>query len=334
MANTWGNAYANLDRPTQAIEKFRLSMSLSPRRSPTWWKAWSNVVSSVASIQGEEAGWREARAFLDARTRASNGEQPELRLLNNAAGTTWDIPLLLTANLADASRNGGAGACVQLLGPSIADDYGLMHDWARAQRYMAASDPDDAETKAEVLLLQAYVALDRGDGAAATTPMEAFWTAFKADPTLKSVFVDNQCLLGRAYGLAGHLGQAEALFKQAGSWARCYAFHGEALERAGDLSGAQRVWVQGLAMSPDLPFDYLVRGVSETSQGELKAAESDLATAHAKAPHFADPLKAWGDLKAREGRWKEALAKYDEALNYAPAWSDVHHARAAAAAAA
>jgi hypothetical protein len=40
-----------------------------------------------------------------------------------------------------------------------------------------------------------------------------------------------------------------------------------------------------------------------------------------QAPHWADPLKAWGDV----------LAKYDEALKYAPNWKQLKEAREAAA---
>ena len=36
-------------------------------------------------------------------------------------------------------------------------------------------------------------------------------------------------------------------------------------------------------------------------------------------------------MLAREGRWREALAKYDEALKSAPAWAALHQARDAAA---
>jgi predicted RNA polymerase sigma factor len=42
--------------------------------------------------------------------------------------------------------------------------------------------------------------------------------------------------------------------------------------------------------------------------------------ANQRGPHWADPLKAWGDLLAKQGRTKEAPAKYDEALKYAPNW--------------
>ena len=46
---------------------------------------------------------------------------------------------------------------------------------------------------------------------------------------------------------------------------------------------------------------------------------------------LADPLKGWGDALAREGRWSEAVAKYDEALKNAPAWTALRQARATAA---
>ena len=56
-----------------------------------------------------------------------------------------------------------------------------------------------------------------------------------------------------------------------------------------------------------------------------------LQAANQRGPHWADPLKAWGDVLAREGRWKEALGRYDQALKYAPAWAELRQARDAAA---
>ena len=56
-----------------------------------------------------------------------------------------------------------------------------------------------------------------------------------------------------------------------------------------------------------------------------------LALANARGPHWADPLKAWGDVLARQGHWPEALAKYDAALKYAPAWKALQAARGLAA---
>jgi tetratricopeptide (TPR) repeat protein len=131
-----------------------------------------------------------------------------------------------------------------------------------------------------------------------------------------------------AYGLAGRVPEAEAVFNRMGpTWSRCWAYRGDVLEHAGDLAGAERVWAEGLKIVPDLPWIYLRRGQSELKRGDLKTAETDLATASGKAPHWADPLKAWGDVLLREGRRADALAKYDEALKYAPAWAELHQVR-------
>jgi hypothetical protein len=43
----------------------------------------------------------------------------------------------------------------------------------------------------------------------------------------------------------------------------------------------------------------------------------------------ADPLKGWANLLAKPCRGKEAPAKYDEALKFAPNWKQVHEAREA-----
>ncbi|UAK23790.1 hypothetical protein [Sphingomonas nostoxanthinifaciens] len=75
------------------------------------------------------------------------------------------------------------------------------------------------------------------------------------------------------------------------------------------------LWVSAVIAALDLH-----RGLFELSQGQLRAAQADFASANAKAPHYSDPLKAWSDLLARAGDRKGALAKYDEALKYAPAW--------------
>jgi ABC-type sugar transport system ATPase subunit len=45
---------------------------------------------------------------------------------------------------------------------------------------------------------------------------------------------------------------------------------------------------------------------------------------------WADPLKAWGDVLMKQNQPKEALAKYDEALKYAPNWKQLKQAREAA----
>jgi hypothetical protein len=46
-----------------------------------------------------------------------------------------------------------------------------------------------------------------------------------------------------------------------------------------------------------------------------------LSVANQRGPHWADPLKSWGDVLAKQEHGKEARTNYDEALTYAPNWA-------------
>ena len=242
------------------------------------------------------------------------------------------MPLYRDA-LADdlAASNDVGSTAFGTTGPLVADVARLMHDPVQVERAMAGSDPGAAQTRAEADILQGVAALDRGDPAGAIGPLEHFQAAWLASADLQPAFSDQPCFLGLAYGLTGRLADADAVFERTGVWSRCWAYRGDVLAATGDVAGARRAWADGIGRLPDLPLVYLHRGLFELAHGDLKPAEADLATASAKAPHFADPLKAWGDLLAREGRWREAVAKYDRALRAAPAWTELHQARDAAA---
>ena len=49
-----------------------------------------------------------------------------------------------------------------------------------------------------------------------------------------------------------------------------------------------------------------------------------LKDANQRGPHWADPLKAWGDVLVKQGKTKEAL-------KYAPNWKQLKEAREALA---
>jgi tetratricopeptide (TPR) repeat protein len=325
LANGWGNAFSIQNEMAQAADKYRLAIALAPG----YWTPRENLVITLASTEGEEAAWRASVDFMHALAAAGPGLNK--RFYTSPAQITWDLPLLLEAVRADAAYNKGAGTQTTPDGVILADTEALLHDPASAARYLAASDPNDASTKAETMLLQAYAAFDRDDGAAAIPPMEAFWKAWQGSAFLKEAFIDNQCLLGLAYGLAGRLMDAEALFDKAGPWNRCYAFHGYALALAGRTADADRVWAEGQRLAPDLPVLPLYRGLYEAAHHLPAQAAADFAAANRAAPHFAEPLKAWGDLLAGQGRWTQARDKYDEALRYAPQWGALRQAQAALA---
>jgi hypothetical protein len=63
---------------------------------------------------------------------------------------------------------------------------------------------------------------------------------------------------------------------------------------------------------------------------DLKRPGADASGAIAKyteanrlGPHWADPLKGWGDVLARQGEARAALGKYRQALERAPHWAAV-----------
>jgi tetratricopeptide (TPR) repeat protein len=60
------------------------------------------------------------------------------------------------------------------------------------------------------------------------------------------------------------------------------------------------------------------------ARGEFDAAIAKFALAHAKGPHFADPLEMWGEALMQKNRSDLALAKFEEANKYAPNWGRLH----------
>jgi hypothetical protein len=54
-------------------------------------------------------------------------------------------------------------------------------------------------------------------------------------------------------------------------------------------------------------------------------------SSRALAPHWADPLRAWGDVLMKLDHTKEAFVKYDEALKYSPNWKQFKEAGGALA---
>jgi tetratricopeptide (TPR) repeat protein len=130
----------------------------------------------------------------------------------------------------------------------------------------------------------------------------------------------------------GDAASATALMAQ--SPADCYLcvrIHALIAASAGDPVGADRWFAEAIRQAPDLPTAYWQWGQTLLVRGDLAGATRQLSVAHDKGPHFADPLKLWGDVLVKQGRPGEALAKYDEALKYAPNWRALKQTRAMAA---
>jgi len=86
-----------------------------------------------------------------------------------------------------------------------------------------------------------------------------------------------------------------------------------------------------IVLAPSYPASYYSWGLALEKHKDLKGAAEEFRVANLKGPTWADPLKSWGDVLMDLGKPKEALAKYDEALKYAPNWKQLKEAREAAA---
>jgi tetratricopeptide (TPR) repeat protein len=111
----------------------------------------------------------------------------------------------------------------------------------------------------------------------------------------------------------------------------CYRFKADVLDLRGNWSAAQEWYAKAVNLAPSIPSGYYSWGVALAKHGDLAGTEAKLKDANHKGPHWADPLKAWGDVLAKQGRPKEALTKYEEALGYAPSWTALKQAREAVA---
>ncbi len=139
--------------------------------------------------------------------------------------------------------------------------------------------------------------------ASAAIEMEAFGTAY-ADPAVSSNNPGYNCWIAPAEEAAGHPEKADALLKTAGTFVDCYRFRADILDGRGDWPGAQKAYADAVALAPDLPAAYYSWGVALARHGDLAGAEAKFKGANQSGPHWADPLKAWGDVLVKQGTRK------------------------------
>ena len=203
------------------------------------------------------------------------------------------------------------------------------HDLGAADRAAAAPGLDNS-TRYAVL---GQAALERGEPAAIALLAKS--VSFGADPSC-------HCAVGILRNYAPWLAIAEAHFGNRDAAQAviattpldcypCMRARGIMAAAGGDRRQAEGWFAEAIRQGPDLPQAYADRGAARLASGDVAGALSDAGRAKAVSPRNADALKLWGDALARQGRWREAVAKYDAALPFAPAWGALRQARAAAA---
>ena len=327
LLNTWGIAIQNTGgSEREALSLFRAELKLDPQS----WVAYNNVINTLMVLGDEEGAWKageEMRQLAGGRP----GKAPETMYVN-VDYLMWNLNPWMEATKADAASNAAGGSSSTSSGVQIADIYWRMHDSDAAELAIKTTreDPNDPSIGAMTHFVRGRIAIDAGDAARGAAEMEAFASAY-ADPVVSSNYPGYNCWVAPAEEAAGRPEKADAVLKAEGTFLDCYRFRGDILDSRGDWVGAQKAYAEAVALAPDLPAGYYSWGVGLAKHGELEAAQGKLILANQKGPHWADPLKAWGDVLVKQGKPKDALAKYDEALKYAPNWKQLKEAREAAA---
>jgi tetratricopeptide (TPR) repeat protein len=105
---------------------------------------------------------------------------------------------------------------------------------------------------------------------------------------------------------------------------RCLRVRGQIATAQKNWRGARYWFARAAALAPSIPFAYADWGAMLMARGDPDGAIAKFEIAHAKGPHFADPLEMWGEALIAQNRSDLALAKFEEAAKYAPNWGRLH----------
>ncbi len=326
LLNQWGNALFALDRPHEAVEKYRGAIALKS----DFWKAWGNLIRVTAPAEGEEAAFKVGQQMLARAKRFSSADQPEpaRRIVYDGLLQNWRA-VYQDAN-ADIRANGVSGSYSTLASTAVASVDIELHDWQDAFRNLDQSAPDDPSTVTMRGLAKARQALEQHDAQTAISALEPLFRTYQSDARVRAYYPAIPCNLGLAYGLARRFADAFRALDAGSQWTSCKSFKGEVLDLSNDQKGASKAFRASIAAAPDLPFPYADYGKNLLQHGALKDAISFFSAAHDRGPHWADPLKFWGDALAEQGQWSQAASKYNQALAEAPQWEAAKAALAVA----
>ncbi len=341
-------ALADPDR-RRALASARIAIDIDPRITVAWQNAWH----ASADLGHDEAALDFARKMRGTK----RGDQPPEQ--------QGAYPRLIAEAQTDIDRATGDFAAVQGDGDGfdtgndiialartspLNDGYAEsaiiaadLHEVARSEQQLAraqAAGPSDFT----VLQARWSISSGAGDWPQALVPANAMVANTEAQVRKAAVLgpewaagedllLDTQYrpLLAYAEAMTGDTASATALISQTPTDCYlCVRMRARIAAAAGDAVTADRWFAEAVRQAPDLPMAYYEWGLALLAHGDLAGATRELSLAHEKGPHFADPLKAWGDVLVRQGHPEQAVEKYDEALKYAPNWAALKQARDAA----
>jgi len=225
------------------------------------------------------------------------------------------------------AQSGAEGLSVTLLDV-------LLHDVASARLRFQTTVWDQKlhPDAANAAVAQAFLEKELDNLPAAAERWDELASLY-ADPVIATSIAPAICSAAPIYEKTGQPQKADAALSAVGTltFVDCYRYKADVLDMRGDWLGAQKWYAKAVKLAPSLPAGYYSWGLALAKHGDLPAAIEQLKLASLRGPTWADPLKAWGDVLAKQGYAKEGLVKYDEALKYAPNWKELKESREALA---
>jgi tetratricopeptide (TPR) repeat protein len=334
LLNYWANSIAGLAGPNAAAEAMVLHRE-AMRIKPDYWTGYGNLANDLYIVGDEEGGIQVALQMMKI-AGGRPGKAPEIEYAGYDSAV-YALQVERAAALSDLAATGGVsnvGYAEATL--SIAQLDVQLHEveTARLRLKTAVWDPKSHTNMAGFLFTQALLAEEVGDLVMAAKLWDDYAAQY-ADRLVNSNLPSAMCWAAPTYEKTAQGAKADAALaaplKAVGisTYLDCYRFKGHVLDLRGDWADAQQWYAKAAKLTPSSPAGHYSWALALLRHGDLAGATEQLRLANQKGPNWADPLKAWGDVLVKQGNNKDALAKYDEALKYAPNWKQLKDAREA-----
>jgi tetratricopeptide (TPR) repeat protein len=333
LLNYWANAITFKALPNANIEALALYQE-AVRIKPDYWIGYNNSLLALGNLGREEELVQLGQQMIKI-AGGRPGRAPD-EMYQPYDFAVFNLEAERRGALADmASTDGGtltAQSGAEGLSVTLIDV--LLHDVAAARLRFQTTvwDPKSHPDAANAAVAQAFLEKELDNLPAAAERWDELSLLY-ADPVIVASIASMICSAVPIYEKTGQPQKADAALSAVGALTLvdCYRYKADVLDMRGNWVGAQEWYTKAVKLAPSLPGGYYSWGLALAKHGDLPAAIEQLRLANLKGPTWADPLKAWGDVLAKEGHGEEGLAKYDEALKYAPNWKELKESREALA---
>jgi tetratricopeptide (TPR) repeat protein len=328
LLNYWGNAIGAKAAPnanTEALPLYREAV----RIKPDYWVGYNNLMLDLFNLGDLDGLIRVGNQMMKiAGGRPGKASEDMYEVYDSVVN---NLQAERAAGLADMEGTGGTlTAQAGAEGLIVAQIDVQLHevDTARLHLKTTVWDEMSSPDAANAAFAQATLAEEVGDLTAAANAWDVYAKAF-ADPVVSVQNSSGICSAAITYEKTNQPNKADAALNAVGALSHpdCFRYKADLLDLRGDWAGAQVWYEKAIQLAPSYPASYYSWGIALGKHKDLKDAAEQFRLANLKGPHWADPLKAWGDVLVELGAPNEALAKYDEAFKYAPNWEQLKEAR-------